>query len=182
MLIRRPLVVNEHGHQVLTFMASGTPTSRWISIPYRDHHVVRPPTVSRIDKYYQVDPQQKHKPKGDQHMHRNNGTIDSTDIATRMRNVTARCAKESFEKRKKTMTNIDTNEQIDADLARSWFLVLELDAKRIQVGDVLLHHYFHYEVISTNGDVNDGFVSFRFKRTGPMVPAGRRRNLEPVPA
>lgn len=115
-------------------------------------------------------------------MHRNIGTIDSTDLATRMSNITASCAKESYDKSKKTMTNIATNEQIAAYLARNWFLVLERDAKRIQAGDVLLHNYFHYEVISTNGDVNNGFVSFRFKRTGPMVPAGRRRDLEPVPA
>lgn len=110
-------------------------------------------------------------------MHRSSETDETTEFGTKMRENSARFAMESYDKNKRTMTNIDTNELIDADLARDWFLVLEQDAKRIQVGDILLHNYFHYKVISTTGDVNDGFVSFRFKRTGPMVPAGRRRNL-----
>jgi hypothetical protein len=115
-------------------------------------------------------------------MHRNNETNGSTDIATRMRNITARCAKESYDKSKKTMTNVANNEQIHVDLAKNWFLVLERDAKRIQVGDVLLHNHFHYTITSANNWVSDGFVSFHFKRTGPMVPAKRSRDLEPVHA
>jgi hypothetical protein len=111
-------------------------------------------------------------------MHQNSVTNDLTDLAIRMRNITARCAKESYYKSKRTMTNIDTNEQIDADLARDWFLVLERDANRIKVGDVLVHNHFRYTIISTNNDVNDGFVSFHFTRTGPMVLARRRRDLE----
>jgi len=111
-------------------------------------------------------------------MHQNNGTIDSTDLATRMRNITAEFAKESYDKNKRTMTIIATNEQIDADIAKNWFLVLERDAKRIKVGDVLVRDDIHYTVTKTDNDVNDGFVAFHFVKAGTMKPARRRRDLE----
>jgi len=104
--------------------------------------------------------------------------LPCTEFGTRMRNITARCANDNYLQNKKTMTNIDNNYQVEAVLARNWFLVLELDAKRIKVGDLLVLNNINYTVTKTNNDVNDGFVSYHFTKTGPVMPLRRRRDSE----
>jgi hypothetical protein len=111
--------------------------------------------------------------KGETHMNDNSETIEPTDIATRMRNATAKGERSYYQQYKWTMTNFNTQEQLDAVLGGNCFSVLKPDAKRIKIGDVFAYKFFHFTITETCDDADDfgaGLTSFHFKRTGPFMP------------
>jgi hypothetical protein len=87
-------------------------------------------------------------------------------LKTRLTSIATTNNQQDFNKRSEQMVIKRTGERIDVNLAKAYLTVLEVDADRMNAGDILLYGR-GYLIVTGPAYVSCGLIYFPFSRYAP---------------